>query len=152
MRWQSYFLSKNSFKAVFDLISRLLTSYGLLRVYGLIEKQDLFRIICDSFQDFVTRKISLPSGSFSQYKKKIKVSGALKNNINYVRALENVFGYFIIGLIISFLVVGIVVLIESLLYPEYFEGLSFLLLIFFSSSMLLILIFKNYFEDIKTPE
>jgi hypothetical protein len=81
-------------------------------------------------------------------KGKITIQGALKDNIRYQNSIENIFGYFIMGLIILLGSLGIAILIELSIIPTYSGGLSFWALFFFGGAIFLIVFYiKQYRKE-----
>jgi hypothetical protein len=76
---------------------------------------------------------------------KIRIRGQLKDNINYQKSVEEIVGYCFIGACILFFLLGFVIIIEAVIYPSLSMALSLLILIFFSSGALLLIIYRNYF-------
>ncbi|MFX0021531.1 MAG: hypothetical protein ACFE9S_04345 [Candidatus Hermodarchaeota archaeon] len=79
-------------------------------------------------------------------KGKITIHGALKDNIRYQNSIENIYGYFIIGLIILLASVGIVILLELSIIPVSSSELSSWTLFFFGGAILLIFIYIKLFR------
>jgi len=75
---------------------------------------------------------------------KIKIQGSLKDNFNYIRSKENIPRYLIIGFLTLFLMIGGIIVFQSILYPRASIGLSTYLLILFGSSMVLIFLYQYY--------
>lgn len=82
----------------------------------------------------------------NQDKKKIEIKGQLKDNLNYQESLSELIGYSLIGIFILFFLLGVVTVIEAFLSPNLTTTLSILLLIFFSMSVLFIVLYWNYFR------
>jgi hypothetical protein len=77
---------------------------------------------------------------------KIRVYGALKDNINYQNSIESIFGYFILGLIILMVSLGVVILTELSFTPMFSNDLSLWILIFFGSAAILIYFYIKQFR------
>ena len=82
----------------------------------------------------------------NQDKKKIEIKGQLKDNLNYQDSLSELIGYSLIGIFILFFLLGVATVIEAFLRPNLTTTLSVLLLIFFSMSVLFIVLYWNYFK------
>jgi hypothetical protein len=85
--------------------------------------------------------------SIASKKGKITIQGALKDNIRYQSSIENIFGYFIIGIIILFSCLGFIILIELIIIPDYSSGLSMWALLFLGASALLIYLYIKQFRE-----
>ncbi|MFX1309177.1 MAG: hypothetical protein ACFE9M_05230 [Promethearchaeota archaeon] len=91
---------------------------------------------------------SIKNSLIHDRKGKITIQGALKDNIRYKNFIENIFGYFIIGIIILLGSLGIILLIELSIFPTYSSGLSYWSLFFFGGSVLLIIFYiKQYRKE-----
>jgi hypothetical protein len=77
---------------------------------------------------------------------KIKLQGQLKDSINYQSSLDDVIGYGFIGISIIFFILGIIVVIETFLYPHLTVTFSYLILMFFGPGLLLFLTYWYYFR------
>ncbi len=77
---------------------------------------------------------------------KIKLQGQLKDSISYQRSFDDIIGYEIIGISILFFMLGLIVVIETILFPNLMGALSFLILMFFGSGTLLFLSYWYYFK------
>jgi len=75
---------------------------------------------------------------------KIILEGALKENINYLRAKERLIQYLLLGWIVLFCMLGAVILTQTILYPATAFGVSPYLLLIFGSSAVLILLYRYY--------
>ena len=77
---------------------------------------------------------------------KITIQGALKDNINYQRSLNLIFGYFILGLIILFTSLGIIILFELSFITIHAIGLNSWVIIFFACGSILIYFYIKQFR------
>ncbi len=75
---------------------------------------------------------------------KIRIQGALKDNINYIRSKENILYYLIIGWLLLFIMLGAIIIFESIIYPEITVGVSPYLLLVFGPCLFLILVYRFY--------
>ena len=80
----------------------------------------------------------------NQQSGKIILEGALKENINYLRAKERLIQYLLLGWIVLFCMLGAVILTQTILYPATAFGVSPYLLLIFGSSAVLILLYRYY--------
>jgi hypothetical protein len=60
---------------------------------------------------------SIKNSLTNSKKGKITIQGALKDNIRYQNSIENIYGYFLIGLIILFTSIGVIILFELTITP-----------------------------------
>jgi hypothetical protein len=81
---------------------------------------------------------SIKNSLANDKKEKIIIQGALKNNLNYQRTLESIYGYLLIGLIILFVSFGIIILVELNFLSIYSGDLSSWLLFLFGCAVVLI--------------
>ena len=77
---------------------------------------------------------------------KIQLQGRLKDSISYQRSLDDVIGFGIIGISILFFMLGLIITIETTLYPNLTAALSVLILIFFGPGILSFLSYWYYFK------
>lgn len=84
---------------------------------------------------------SIKNSLTNDRKGKITIQGALKDNIRYQHSIENIFGYFIIGLIILLASIGVTILLELSILPIFSSELSSWTLFFFGGTILLIFIY-----------
>jgi hypothetical protein len=77
---------------------------------------------------------------------KITLQGQLKDSIRYQRSLDDTIGYTLIGISLIFFMLGLVVIIETFLFPNLTVALSLLILIFFGPGVLLFLSYWYYFK------
>ncbi|MBA7571184.1 hypothetical protein ES708_12942 [subsurface metagenome] len=77
---------------------------------------------------------------------KIVISGSLKDNISYQQSKEQVGQFLVIGIIILFAMVGVVSLIEALMYGFLSVAISYNLLLCFGAIVLLYFVNKTYFS------
>jgi hypothetical protein len=77
---------------------------------------------------------------------KIKLRGQLKDSINYQSSLDDVIGHGFIGCSIIFFVLGVIVVIETILFPHLTVTFSFLILMFFGPGVFLFLTYWYYFR------
>ncbi|UCC19888.1 MAG: hypothetical protein JSV62_01015 [Promethearchaeota archaeon] len=89
---------------------------------------------------------SLKKSITKQKTGKIIVQGALKDNIIYRKSIESIFGYFILGLVILLVSLGIMILLELSVLPIVSSGLSSLVLIFFTCAVILIYFYIKQFR------
>jgi hypothetical protein len=82
-------------------------------------------------------------------KGKITIHGALKDNLNYQRSLESIYGYMLIGLIVLFISLGIVMLIEMSFLTLYSSDLSVYILIMFGFAAILIYFYIKKYRRVK---
>jgi len=78
---------------------------------------------------------------------KIVISGSLKDNISYKQSKEQVGQFLVIGIIILFAMVGIVSLIEALMYEFLSVAISYNLLVCFGAIVVLYFVNKTYFSN-----
>ncbi|MFX1467705.1 MAG: hypothetical protein ACFFB8_03510 [Promethearchaeota archaeon] len=79
-------------------------------------------------------------------KRKITIQGTLKDNLNYQHNIENIVGYFILGIIVLLIALGIVIIYEISVLPSYAGNLSVFAFIFFGSSIPLIWAYMRYIK------
>lgn len=79
-------------------------------------------------------------------KKKIELKGQLKNNINYQVSLDAIFGYFLIGVVILFFLLGFIITIETVFHPSLTGTLSPLFLATYGMATLFFILYWNYFK------
>ncbi|MFX1364511.1 MAG: hypothetical protein ACFFCE_19485 [Promethearchaeota archaeon] len=77
--------------------------------------------------------------------KKIKFEGKLKDSIRYQQSVENVVGYFIIGVVILLFILGISILLKLMIYPNIISTLSYWSMILIGGGALLLFIYIQYF-------
>jgi len=77
---------------------------------------------------------------------KVKLQGQLKDSISYQRSLDDIIGYGIIGISILFFMLGLIVVVETILYPNLTMALSLLILMFFGPGILSFLSYWYYFK------
>ena len=77
---------------------------------------------------------------------KIKLQGQLKDSIRYQRALDGIIGHVFIGFSIIFMMLGLVIVIETMIYPDLTVIFSVFILMFFGPVLLLFLIYWYYFK------
>ena len=77
---------------------------------------------------------------------KIKLQGQLKDSLNYQSSLDDVIGYGFIGISIIFFVLGVIIVVETILFPDLTLTLSYLIVIFFAPALLLFLTYWYYFR------
>ena len=74
------------------------------------------------------------------------MQGQLKDSISYQRSLDDIIGYGIIGISILFFMLGLIVVVETILYPNLTMALSLLILMFFGPGILSFLSYWYYFK------
>jgi hypothetical protein len=79
-------------------------------------------------------------------KGKIIISGSLKDNISYRQSKEHIGQFMVFGLIILFAMIGIVTVIESLMFGVLSVVISYNMLICFGAILVLYFINKSYFS------
>jgi hypothetical protein len=84
---------------------------------------------------------SVKNSLINDKKGKITIQGALKDNIRYQKSIENIYGYFIIGLIILLASIGLTILYELSIISIFSSELSSWTLLFFGGAILLIFIY-----------
>jgi len=89
---------------------------------------------------------SIKNSLINDRKGKITIQGTLKDNLNYQNSIENIYGYFIIGLIILIASIGIIILFELSFISIYSSELSYWTLLLFGSTILLIYIYIKLFR------
>lgn len=85
----------------------------------------------------------------SEKKGKIAIHGALKDNINYQKSIEDVYKFFILGIMVLLISLGIVILIELSYYPSFSSEMNLWMLVFFGGGVLLILLYIKQFRKEK---
>jgi len=90
--------------------------------------------------------LSLKHSIANDKKGRIRVHGALKDNIVYQKSMVAIFGYFILGVIILLLSLGIIILVELSLVPMHSGDLSFWVLIFFLGGVFLLYFYIKQFR------
>ncbi|MFX0006976.1 MAG: hypothetical protein ACFFA7_06285 [Promethearchaeota archaeon] len=89
---------------------------------------------------------SIKNSLINNKKGKITIHGALKDNIKYQNSIENIYGYFLIGLIILLISIGVIILIELTVTPFSSSELSVWTLFFFGGTILLIFIYIKMYR------
>jgi len=89
----------------------------------------------------------LRSAIKTQGNDKIKISGRLKDNINYQTSLDEITSYLFIGAFLLFFLLGFIVIIEAIIYPFLTGSLSVLILMFIGPGILFFLVYWNYFHE-----
>ena len=69
-----------------------------------------------------------------------------KNYPSYQRSLDDIIGYGMVGISLIFFMLGLVVVIETIQYPNLTVTLSLLILIFFGPGVLIFLAYWYYFK------
>ena len=87
-------------------------------------------------------KSSLKNGD----KKKFELEGPLKNNVNYQISLDAIFGYFLIGVVIIFFLLGFIITIETIFHPSLTGTISPLFLATYGMATLFFILYWNYFK------
>jgi len=82
-------------------------------------------------------------------KGKIVISGSLKDNISYTQSKQHIGQFLVFGLIILFVMIGIVTIVESILYGFLSVTISYNTLICFGVVFVLYFINKTYFKKRK---
>ena len=80
-------------------------------------------------------------------KEKIEVKGQLKDNLSYQRSLESIYGYQFLGAMVLFLMLGLAIIVETMVFPHLTMVLSSLLLVCLGASALLFIIYYNNFRE-----
>jgi len=96
----------------------------------------------DSFKQILSLKAL--KKSLNDKTGKITIKGALKENLNYMNSVENIVKYAIIGCMLTFLLIGSIILVEMIFYPNLTFNISPILLVCFFSSLFFILLYRNY--------
>jgi len=78
-------------------------------------------------------------------KKSIKFEGALKDNLSYQQSIENVVGYFIIGVIILLFTLGMTTFLKLMTYPDLPNLVSYWSLLFVGGGAILLIVYVKYF-------
>jgi len=81
----------------------------------------------------------------NQNNKKVKITGKLKENINYQQSIEGIVGYLLLGIIALIIMILAAIIWEASIYPFLTLALSPMLIIFFGFALLLGLFYWNYF-------
>ena len=79
-------------------------------------------------------------------KKKIELKGQLKNNINYQVSLDAIFGYFLIGVVILFFLLGIIMSMYAVFHPSLTGTISPLFLATYGMGVFCFVLYWNYFK------
>ncbi|MFX1410423.1 MAG: hypothetical protein ACFFA6_08720 [Promethearchaeota archaeon] len=88
----------------------------------------------------------IKNGLEEKERSKIIFQGTLKDNINYQHSLENILGYFILGIFILMFSLGMIVLVEVMIFPLTISTLGMFLLVFFGLAALCFIIYWNSFR------
>ena len=75
---------------------------------------------------------------------KIKLRGKLKDNLIYQCSIPNIFGYLMIGLFLLFLILGIIVALQTMYYPKLTAQMSLFTLLFFGTASFFFLLYREY--------
>ena len=75
---------------------------------------------------------------------KITIQGTLRDNINYIRSKDNLVLYLLIGWIVLLGMIGVVIITETLLFPQISVVISSYLLLVLGPIAVLILLYRNY--------
>lgn len=78
---------------------------------------------------------------------KIVLKGTLKENMDYQMTLSNIVGYFLLGMVILFAMLGAATIYQIMEIPSFTVTLSPFIIIFFGSSMLLTVLYWNNFHE-----
>ena len=127
-----------------DLFEALLNSFETVMRIDEIHKDSFLNKYLKKHKSYI-RKV-LEWALENQDKKKIEIKGQLKDNLNYQESLSELIGYSLIGIFILFFLLGVATVIEAFLRPNLTTTLSVLLLIFFTMSVLFIVLYWNYFK------
>ncbi|MFX0004444.1 MAG: hypothetical protein ACFE9C_04740 [Candidatus Hodarchaeota archaeon] len=92
---------------------------------------------------------SIKNSLANDKKGKIIIHGALKDNLNYRKSLESIYGYMLIGVIILFVSLGIIILIEMSALSIYSSDLSTFLLFMVGSAVILIYYYIKKYRKVK---
>lgn len=79
-------------------------------------------------------------------KSKIELKGQLKNNINYQRSLDEIYGYCLIGVFTIFFLLGLVITIEAIFHPSLTATMSPLFLITYGMGAFFFILYWNYYK------
>jgi hypothetical protein len=75
---------------------------------------------------------------------KIMLKGKLKDNLIYQCTIPSIFGYLIIGLFLLFLILGVIVAIQTIYHPKLTAQMSFFTLLFLGTASFFLLLFRQY--------
>ncbi len=139
------FKKSNDKKGLSGLITPLILPQIELREHAIQEKLNS-KFDKDLFEEFIHLKNYKKSLKTGSDKGKIKVKGALIDNLEFQRTIDNIYGYLIMGVIALLFTLGVVIVIETIVHPFLMDALSPILLTFFGFSGFLILLYKNYFK------
>ncbi|TFG28653.1 MAG: hypothetical protein EU532_04755 [Promethearchaeota archaeon] len=81
---------------------------------------------------------------------KILLRGRLKENLVYQKSMEDIYGYFILGIFFLFLILGFVITYECVLYPSLTASVSYLFLLTYGSSISFFLLYWYYYKKGET--
>jgi len=149
-------ISKYGFQSFLSPTSRRKRNNGSSTLQPLIlqkikEKQiDLQRQSKDTLNSYILEKaISLKKVQNSLNNKgkqnRIKFEGALKDNLSYQQSIENVVGYFIIGVFILLLTLGMSIFLKLMTYPDIPSSFSYWSLLFVGGGAILLVVYIKYF-------
>ncbi len=75
---------------------------------------------------------------------KIMLRGKLKDNLIYQCSIPNIFGYLIFGLLLLFLMLGVIVAIQTIYHPQLTAQMSLFTLLFFGTGSFFFLLYRQY--------
>ncbi|MFW9987738.1 MAG: hypothetical protein ACFFC3_03705 [Candidatus Odinarchaeota archaeon] len=77
--------------------------------------------------------------------RKITFEGKLKDNLSYQHSIENIVGYFVIGVCVLLLTLGVSMVLKLMTYPTMSSSLSYWSLISVGGGVLLFMVYIKYF-------
>lgn len=77
--------------------------------------------------------------------RRIRFEGALKDNLSYQQSIENIVGYFIIGVTILLFTLGISILLKLMSYPDLPSLINYCSLLFVGGGAVLLIVYIKYF-------
>jgi len=137
------FLSKeNSKKNYNENKIKPLLLYKIQEQERTIQQQLSRQFDKDSFKQVLSLKAL--KKSLNEKRGKITIKGQLRDNLIYMNSVDNVVKYAIIGCFLAFLLIGSVILVEMIFYPNLIFNISPILLVCFCSSLFFVLLYRNY--------
>jgi hypothetical protein len=117
--------------------------------YNLKQKQSqMEQGLKEQYDPAIVEKLLLlkqVKNSFDISKGKIKIKGTLAESMSFKRSFSSLYGYFILGLIITFYGLGVIIIANGLFSPLVFGALSPFLLLLFGPSTIFLFIYWNAF-------
>ena len=143
--------SSSSFSAQKTDKLKSLILYNLKKKQREVQKQLNEQYTKELFEQAIYLKKA--RGSIQSHKSgKIVLEGRLADNIIYQNSMEQLYGYFFIGIFILFLLLGVILTYECVLYPSLVGVLSYFFLLTYGTSMFFFLLYWHYYKKEEETE